>query len=233
MHDTLEFLTWRCQSGVRYECFHEFRRKCGCGVKQFDSATSVEHNPNCVGHCSQSFHQSFFYINRIGSNTWTAVLNMIRFSDRDPTGFCNSEPDPDRTGFKKNSTASDMDIQTALITAVRCLIRVMILKQPEICKPLNLFEFLARNNSHTSFPNLFIALRIYFIVVLISFIRGWFRVLTGLDQIFQYYWIKIGLDNTMKILDWIRIAKIFDPFNATIHLWAKVIPAVMNGFMLF
>jgi len=29
------------------------------------------------------------------------VLNRIRFPDRDPTGFCNSEPDPDRTGFRK------------------------------------------------------------------------------------------------------------------------------------
>jgi len=26
---------------------------------------------------------------------------MIRFPDRDPTGFCNSEPDPGRTGFRK------------------------------------------------------------------------------------------------------------------------------------
>jgi len=26
---------------------------------------------------------------------------MIRFPDRDPTGFCNSEPEPDRTGFWK------------------------------------------------------------------------------------------------------------------------------------
>jgi len=47
-----------------------------------------------------------------------AVLNMIRFQDRDPTGFCNSEPDPDWTGFRKNSTGSDVDIQTAFITAV-------------------------------------------------------------------------------------------------------------------
>jgi len=31
--------------------------------------------------------------------------------------MCNSEPDPDRTGFRKNSTAADMDIQTTLITA--------------------------------------------------------------------------------------------------------------------
>jgi len=30
-----------------------------------------------------------------------AVLNMILFPDRDPTGFCNSEPDPDWTGFWK------------------------------------------------------------------------------------------------------------------------------------
>jgi len=27
------------------------------------------------------------------------VLNMIRFPDRDPTGFCTTEPDPDWTGF--------------------------------------------------------------------------------------------------------------------------------------
>jgi len=36
------------------------------------------------------------------------VLNMIRFPDRDPTGFSNSEPDPDRTGFRKNANVSDM-----------------------------------------------------------------------------------------------------------------------------
>jgi len=41
---------------------------------------------------------------------------MIRLPDRDPTGFCNSEPD--WTGFRKNLTRSDMDIQTALIAAV-------------------------------------------------------------------------------------------------------------------
>jgi len=35
-----------------------------------------------------------------------AVLNLIRFPDRDPTGFCNSDPD----GFRKNSTESGMDI---------------------------------------------------------------------------------------------------------------------------
>jgi len=54
----------------------------------------------------------------------TSVSNMIRFPDRDPTGFSNSEPDPDRTGFWKNSTGSDMDIQTALVTAVKCSIRI-------------------------------------------------------------------------------------------------------------
>jgi len=37
---------------------------------------------------------------------------------------------------------------------------------------------------------------------------------TRLDQIFgQYCRIRIGLDYTVKILDWIRIAKISDPFN--------------------
>jgi len=55
---------------------------------------------------------------------YATVLNMIQFPDRNPTGFCNSEPDPDRTGFRKKTTGSDMDIQTALITAVKCLIRV-------------------------------------------------------------------------------------------------------------
>jgi len=49
---------------------------------------------------------------------------MIRFPDRDPNGFCNSEPHLDRTGFRKNSTGSELDIQTALITAVKCSIRV-------------------------------------------------------------------------------------------------------------
>jgi len=32
------------------------------------------------------------------------VLNMIRFLDRHPTGFCNSEADPGWTGFWKIST---------------------------------------------------------------------------------------------------------------------------------
>jgi len=92
--------------------------------------------------------------------------------DRDPTGFCNSEPDPDRTGFRKTSTGSDMDIQTALITAVKCLIRGL----------------------------------------------SWLS--TVLNQIFGlYYRIRIGLDYTIKRLDWIRIAK--SPIRSTLTLrWA-------------
>jgi len=55
---------------------------------------------------------------RIRSHLWySPELNTIRFPDRDPTGFCNSEPDLDWIGFRKNSTGSDMDIRTALITA--------------------------------------------------------------------------------------------------------------------
>jgi len=27
---------------------------------------------------------------------------MIQFPDRDPAGFCNSDPHPDWTGFRKN-----------------------------------------------------------------------------------------------------------------------------------
>ena len=34
-------------------------------------------------------------------NWYEPVLNMIRFPDRDPTGFCTLEPDPDWTGFWK------------------------------------------------------------------------------------------------------------------------------------
>jgi len=38
----------------------------------------------------------------------------------------------------------------------------------------------------------------------------------GFDQIFgQYCRIKSGLDCTMKILNWIRIGKISDPFNTS------------------
>jgi len=46
-----------------------------------------------------------------------------QFPDRYPTGFCNSEPDPVWTEFRKTSTGSNMDIQTVSITAVWCLIR--------------------------------------------------------------------------------------------------------------
>jgi len=58
-------------------------------------------------------------------NIWLGmtVLNMNWFPDRDPTGFYTSESDPDRTGFRKNSPGSDMDIQTAFITAVKYLTR--------------------------------------------------------------------------------------------------------------
>ena len=50
-------------------------------------------------------------------------VDMMWSLDRDPTGFCTSEPDPDGLDFEKNSTGSDIDIQTALITAVKWLIR--------------------------------------------------------------------------------------------------------------
>jgi len=52
-----------------------------------------------------------------------AVLNMNQCPDRDATGFYTSESDQDRTGFRKNSPGSDMDIQTAFITAVTYLTR--------------------------------------------------------------------------------------------------------------
>jgi len=49
------------------------------------------------------------------------------------------------------------------------------------------------------------------------FNRSFFRIYAGLDQIFgQCYRIRIGLDYTMKILDWIWIANITDPFNTNV-----------------
>jgi len=87
--------------------------------------------------CKLVFHQSKG--NALGPSSVYSrpVLNMIRFPDRDPTGFCTSEPDPDRTGFRKNSTGSDMDIQTALITAEKCLIRVFLGYKPDWIKYLD------------------------------------------------------------------------------------------------
>jgi len=39
--------------------------------------------------------------------------------DREPTGFCSSELDPVGLDFETNFAGSDLDIQTALITAVK------------------------------------------------------------------------------------------------------------------
>jgi len=62
---------------------------------------------------------------------------MFQFTDRDPTGFCNSEPDTDQTGFRKNATGSNMDVQTALITTVKCLIRGFFRHEPDRIKYLD------------------------------------------------------------------------------------------------
>jgi len=46
--------------------------------------------------------------------------------------------------------------------------------------------------------------------------QRFFRILTGLDQAFaQHYRMRIGLEYKMKILDWIWIVKICDPFNTS------------------
>jgi len=46
-----------------------------------------------------------------------------------------------------------------------------------------------------------------------------FRIKIEVDQIFeQVYRIRIGQDFSMKILDWIRIAKLSDLFNINAHL---------------
>jgi len=64
------------------------------------------------------------------------MLNSVpnQFPDRDPTGFWTSESDPDWTGLWKNSTGSEMDIQPALITAVKCLNRVFFGYKPDWIK---------------------------------------------------------------------------------------------------
>jgi len=77
-------------------------------------------------------------------------------------------PEQDRTGIENNSTWSDTNIQTALITAVKCLI------------------------------------------------HGVFSDINRIGKIFGHvYRNRIGLDYTMKIFDWIRMAKISDRFNTT------------------
>jgi len=57
----------------------------------------------------------------------------------------------------------------------------------------------------------------YIQTALISVVKcliGVFRIQTRLDQILeQVKRMRIGLDCTMKILDWIKVAKIFDPLN--------------------
>jgi len=57
-------------------------------------------NSNCIHFCSHITSSSSSNLNIV---EWLAVLNMIRFPDRDPTGFCNSEQDPDWTEFKKTN----------------------------------------------------------------------------------------------------------------------------------
>ena len=89
------------------------------------------------------------------------VLNMVRFPVPDPTGFCNSEPDADRTGFRKNLYP----------------IRYGYPKCVDRCSKM--------------------------------FNQSFFRIETGLDQILGLcYRIRIGLDYTKKMLDWIRIANV-------------------------
>jgi len=43
----------------------------------------------------------------------------------------------------------------------------------------------------------------------------------------QFYLIRIRLDYTMKMLGWIRIAKIFDPFNTTTRSSVEMLKGYM------
>jgi len=111
-----------------------------CFLSQGFSAVQVMLNDVLHDITSSEKHQKIQKLLRINGKLFlqvsnvdcchTPVLTMIRFPDRDPNGFCDSEPDSDQTGFRKNSTGSDMDIQTALITAVKCLIRVFFGYKP-------------------------------------------------------------------------------------------------------
>ena len=55
--------------------------------------------PQCHSSAPKNYHQTPYGLS-IG--WWMPVFNTIGFPDRDPTGFCNSEPDPDWTGSRKN-----------------------------------------------------------------------------------------------------------------------------------
>jgi len=78
----------------------------------------VESNFWIIGIWLQTHYPAGYPTGKPHSDHLWSVLNMIRFPDRDPTGMCNSEPDPDRTGFRKNSTGSDMDIQTTFAAVI-------------------------------------------------------------------------------------------------------------------
>ena len=87
--------------------------------------------------------------------------------------------------ISKNSTGSDLDIQTALISAVKYWIRVF------------------------------------------------FRIWTGLDQIFgQVYRIRIRPDYSTKTLDWIRIAIISNLFNTRGHTYNMQHTVWQNVFQI-
>ena len=62
---------------------------------------------------------------------------MIRFPDRDTTRILQFRTGSGRTGFWKYSTGSNLDIQTALITAVKCLISFFFGYKPVWIKYLN------------------------------------------------------------------------------------------------
>ena len=93
----------------------------------------------------------------------------------DPTGFCNSERNQDRTGFQK-------ELNRIRYGYPNCVDHCSEMLDQRV-----------------------------------------FRIQTGLDQIFgQVYRIRIGPEYSMKILDWIRIAKISNLFNTTTYKRGKV-----------
>ena len=124
---------------------------------------------------------------------YAPVLNLIRSPDCDPTGFCTSEPDPDWTGFWKNLPGSDMDIQTALITAVKCLISFFFGYKLDWIK---YFDRSTGLGSHRITDREFwIGLGFQKSPICWTLLQRWAldRTWIGLDQDYdEFYWIWIG-----------------------------------------
>jgi len=75
----------------------------------------------------------------------SSVLNMIRFSDRDPTVFCDSEPDPHWAGFRKYLNRNGYGYPICVDHCSRMLNQSFFGYQPDWIKYLDIATGVKRN----------------------------------------------------------------------------------------